>query len=1442
MIKVRLKAIGDDKNIELDSLPGELLSDAMERSIRPYVKAEVDIEKYFVALVNGKIVEKDLWKFVKINPIDHVVFAPKISGGGDDNLQLLKAAAIIAITVYTGGAAAAAYGAGTITAGLITAGASIAASMLLNSLIPPPVPPGMDLGGLGGSSMANSQMYSITSQSNAVMKFHTVPKVYGTHRMFPTVAANPYTELETDPTTGNLVQYFYAIYDFGLGPAQISNLQIGDTPIENFSQVQYRLVDLNKPVVSEGIWDDNLSTEFKFYKGDVQRDSVSVNLNRNQSDSGSPPLADYQSQRTAYPNTQNVAQEISLTFACPAGLYAFSATGAKGDRNIDLQIEFSKVGEDVWRGFNDLTYVSHFEEVGANEILSSSTSDALVSDSATSDVIPSYFSRTAPDRDASIIETYKVYVGELKGWDLWWIHSYVNKDYGILKGATQIVLPTNADLIGKYLTFKGVFWGKILSGTTYSPRAGFTKYTLDTPLSQTITFFTYRSFSGSTLTGYVPLPDGIVADYMTGTNSAVAKNVVLGRGRITRAETSATYATFKFTPIDLASYKIRVTRLQSFSSYTQTIRDDLSWVGLSTKFDKAPIVTTKRHVFLELKILATNQLNGTIQNLSGIAHSALPVYNGSTWVRQITSNPAWVFCDLLTGEVNKKAILPSRLDMTSIMEWAAFCDEVPSSTSQTFTQPRFSTNFVLDYTPTLQAILGQVGNAAQASLNIVDGKYGVLIDKLKTTPVQIFTPRNSSNFASQRTYSPKPDGLTISYVDPSANWEVRDTTAYDNGFDPVTAVNIETATSFACTNHEQAWRLGRYLIAQNRLRQEIMTIQVDFENLICTRGDYVQVTQDVMKSGGTPARVKSISGNRVVLDDALETGAFSYGFIFRSSAGQIKTNTLSIVSADTFDLDGPDLPEAGDLIIIGVVGSIAIDCIVKSIDPGSDLSATLTLIEKADAIYLAESTDTIKNYNPDISPTFDVAFKPPGEVTDLSIADSYYECNGDNLAYKVDLTWGVPTGAAYDIFEVWANNGTGFTFVDFTKKTLYTYTVDRNYLGSTFNFKIIAVSASGKKLNLVDVGSVSTIVYKKSTPPSDVAKVGTDITGEVLQISWDRISDCSCREYLIRYSPDPSFGTWEKSIPLTKADKNTSSTSVQARTGIYMIKAIDFEGNESVNAAAAVTTIPNLFGLNVISETTDFPSLPGSMDRASVDTGGLTLAHTSSGGVDTSEYYSEGYYYYYNLLDLGEIYTVRLQSRIQAEGFSLQDLMSNWDLLSNLDTMAHAGSSDWDVETQYRTTNSYNTISLWADMASITSIAEGGQDQWTEWKKFIMGDMTGRIFEFRLKLISNKAAVSPRVFDGTIRADMPDRTESFDNILVGNTGYAATYNPAFKGPGTTPNIQVSIDNIQTGDYWTYSYRTLDGFKINLFDKNGSPVSRNCDIHIKGYGRKATAVI
>ncbi len=179
------------------------------------------------------------------------------------------------------------------------------------------------------------------------------------------------------------------------------------------------------------------------------------------------------------------------------------------------------------------------------------------------------------------------------------------------------------------------------------------------------------------------------------------------------------------------------------------------------------------------------------------------------------------------------------------------------------------------------------------------------------------------------------------------------------------------------TDPNQAWRDGRYNLAQARLRPESYELSVDVENLVCQRGDLVFVSHDVPQWGLGAGRVKQVvaeaNGNATgVITD--ETFSFAPGedYVIRvrrtgdgsslliplssplppEEGDDVSSSTLSFATAIAADSPAP---AAGDLVMFGLSGSETVQLLVTKITPGADLSATLQMVDYAPAVYTADA-------------------------------------------------------------------------------------------------------------------------------------------------------------------------------------------------------------------------------------------------------------------------------------------------------------------------------------------------------------------------------------------------------------------------------------------------------------------------------------------------------
>ena len=158
--------------------------------------------------------------------------------GGDSGSNPLMIVAMIALTVFTMGAATAAWSLAGVTGlaagstGLLIAQTAVmmAGSMLINAVFPPPGLPAT------AAPSTASPTYSAQAQGNAARIGAPIPVNYGIMRIYPDFAAQPYTEYHDNE------QYLYQLFCIGQGSHKVHSLRLDNTPLDNFDDVKTEII------------------------------------------------------------------------------------------------------------------------------------------------------------------------------------------------------------------------------------------------------------------------------------------------------------------------------------------------------------------------------------------------------------------------------------------------------------------------------------------------------------------------------------------------------------------------------------------------------------------------------------------------------------------------------------------------------------------------------------------------------------------------------------------------------------------------------------------------------------------------------------------------------------------------------------------------------------------------------------------------------------------------------------------------------------------------------------------------------------------------------------------------------------------------------------------------------------------------------------------------
>jgi hypothetical protein len=440
--------------------------------------------------------------------------------------------------------------------------------------------------------------------------------------------------------------------------------------------------------------------------------------------------------------------------------------------------------------------------------------------------------------------------------------------------------------------------------------------------------------------------------------------------RIRQAQASPLRLGFRFSLPAQGAYDIRVTMTFRGSGDNQYVTTTF-WTALRSIEAREPINfpgLTKTAI----RILATEQLNGVVNELNGVVSSILRDWNGSAWVEQETANPASVYRDVLQGSGNARPLADGRIDLAAIQAWHVFCD----SNNMEF-------NGVFDDVASVYERLRSIAATGRGFPAQINGRWSVIWDYPGRPLAQLFTIRNVRNFAVDKPLVRRPHAYRVRFINRDKDWQSDERIVPVDGFTEETAVLYETREDPYVTASDRVFKDTIYDDAQARLRPENITFETDWEYLACTVGDLVQVQHDVMFWGSGAGRIKALTVSAgivegFVLDEKITLPAMPVVVRQRYADGSqaVRQIVEQLIVTDTVTLSDfialVDAPAVGDLVAIGQQGIETVSCVVQKIEPQANLSARLTLVEAAENIHLADTGE--------VPPFVSRITLPPGDL------------------------------------------------------------------------------------------------------------------------------------------------------------------------------------------------------------------------------------------------------------------------------------------------------------------------------------------------------------------------------------------------------------------------------------------------------------------------------
>ena len=390
-----------------------------------------------------------------------------------------------------------------------------------------------------------------------------------------------------------------------------------------------------------------------------------------------------------------------------------------------------------------------------------------------------------------------------------------------------------------------------------------------------------------------------------------------------------------------------------------------------------------------LRVQSTNKVNGSLEGVNALVQTIAPVLNRATnkWdLLEATNNPAALFLYVLMHPANAYRVADNitdaadYVDLNALADWYKFCDPmnlVNGTYVRDATKPLLTYNAVLTNVASVMDVLKDICSAGMASPNYIDGKWTVVVDKPRSGVVQHFTPQNSWGFESTKILPRIPDAFRITIADEEKGYQANEYRVYNIGKDETNSELFEELSLPGVTNFAQAKHIAQWHMAQLKLRPEMYSLNVDFEYLVCNRGDLVRVTHDVPLWGNGSGRIKNCSVGSAVIqlteEIYLESGK-TYNIRVRTNTGNSVLKTLTAITTTNYystitltsALSSGDNINIDDLFMLGEVSKESQELIVLSVETSNNITAKLMLADYSPEIYTADLSQYVA-YNANIT-------------------------------------------------------------------------------------------------------------------------------------------------------------------------------------------------------------------------------------------------------------------------------------------------------------------------------------------------------------------------------------------------------------------------------------------------------------------------------------------
>lgn len=820
-----------------------------------------------------------------------------------------------------------------------------------------------------------------------------------------------------------------------------------------------------------------------------------------------------------------------------------------------------------------------------------------------------------------------------------------------------------------------------------------------------------------------------------------------GEWTISGAKSGSVRNGIRWDVAEQAQYEVRVQRVTTDTTST-SIFDLTYWSALRAFTNADPITMPVPVAKAGLDILSTDQLNGLLQDLNVYAQS----YVAKSWNRDtmvwdddvVSNNPADLYRHVLQGPGKAVAVPDSEIDLDTLQDWHEFCED-----------NGFTFNMVRDFNASVWDTLADIASAGRAGMDVIDGKWSVVIDQPQSITVTHITPRNSFGFEVEKHMEEVPHAWRIRFPNEEQDFQQDERIVYRDGFNADGSGGDTQATLFqslffpGVTHPDHVWKLGRYHGAVAVNRPERWTVYQDFEYLVARRGNRVKVTHDVLSVGLSSGRIKTVNVNGggdatdIVIDTPAEmTTGNNYGVVIRRDVSGDVSLSAQVNTADgsntslvfTTPIPAASIPEVGDLYSFGLLDQETEDALVLLIDEQSEFVAKITLVPYRAAIYSADD-GPVPTYTPTVTAP---VFLPTASIVGVTSDESVMEEGAGDVALvraEFRVTPIEDSSAQLEVQQRFSGTSESWYNSELVKQTREAVKIGGVTTGETWDFRVRWNDES--RLPGPWTYAYNHTIVGNSTDPDPLQNATISVFGGQVLIRWDEPRELDVQfggEVRFRHS-DTGTG-WNESVSIGQAAKARSLfATLPLKAGTYFGRVFDKAGNKSTvveldTEQASVLTYANV---DTLDEATSFSgthtntiAIDGDLklDSAGLfdDVGDVDAlaSFDSLTGVQTS-----GTYEFNSGFDLGTKKKVRLTTRVTAViELAIDSIDDRLDLIDTWEDFDGTDQAEADCQVWVRYTDD--------DPA--------GSPTWSDFERLDSAEFDARGFDFEARLSSNSAS------------------------------------------------------------------------------------------------------